>query len=225
MVRRTFATESEYRDAWHETGVPANASRIVDIAQYVGNALGPEGFRLFHNGGLPMLRRRREAVWDEIVFPTQPSAGDFSVRFHLNHDRVGEVRARFWRPSTRAPKAIAAGDIGLLDTPPVWSIWAAGEHARTAEAILTELQEHYLPWSDLFDDPPRLKEALREGNVPLIDLSTGVELMLAEFDAREAKRFYRSVSEPAWPPVFTARPAGFELHEDRLATIAAYYQL
>ncbi|RYG24157.1 hypothetical protein EON82_11695 [bacterium] len=225
MVRRTFTDEGDYRRAWDAAGEPAQVSRIYEIAEYVSTALGPKGFSLFHNGGLPMLRRRRGDIWDEIVFPHQPLAYDFAVRFHLNHDGVGQVRARFWRPSTRAPKAIAAGDVGMLESPPVWSIWATSEHARTGEAILNVLREDYLPWSDLFDDPPRLREALLGGHVPLVDLSTGVELMLAEFDVREARRFFRSVSEPEWPPVFTARPAGFELHEDRLATIAAYYQL
>ena len=45
----------------------------------------------------------------EIVFPTQPMAAmGFAVRFHLTHEGVGAVRAKFWQPAIRAPKTVAS---------------------------------------------------------------------------------------------------------------------
>lgn len=224
--RRTFATDAEFEAAWNDLpSTPAGANPIPGIADLVGTALAREGFRAFHNGGLPLLTRRRGHLWDEIVFTAHPSLREFAVRFHMNHLGVGEVRARFWRPAIRAPKAVASGDIAILEQPPVWALWSADHPARTAEAIVSALTDHVLPWMDLFDDPPRLKEALLESRVPLVDLCTAVELVIAEFDAREARRFLRTVSEPTWPPIRVPKPAGFELHENRLATITEYYRL
>ncbi len=226
LYRRSFDSESEFDAAWASIpSAPSGDNLIPKIAEFVGSALARQGFRAFHNGGLPLLTRRHGNLWEEIVFASHPSNKEFAVRFHLNHLGVGEVRARFWRPAIRAPKTVASGDIGQLETPPVWTLWSAEGHARTGEAIVTALQDNVLPWMELFDDPPRLREALFESRVPLVDLCTAVELMIAEFDAREARRFLRSVAEPAWPPLVVPKPKGFELNEDRLATVTEYYRL
>ena len=82
-----------------------------------------------------------------------------------------------------------------------------------------------MPWFDLVDDPSRLREALVAGDVPMIDLTTSVELMVAEFGPREARRYLRSVAELAWPPLVVPKPNGFALDDSRMATLVAYYQL
>jgi hypothetical protein len=224
--RRSFGSEAEFDEAWGALpSAPSGENPISKIAEFVGSSLARQGFRAFHNGGLPLLTRRHGNLWEEIVFAAHPSNKEFEVRFHLNHQGVGEVRARFWRPAIRAPKAVASGNIGQLETPPVWHLWSSEGHARTGDAIVTALQESVLPWMDLFDDPPRLRELLQESRVPLVDLCTAVELMIAEFDAREARRFLRSMAEPTWPPLVVPKPKGFELNEDRLATVTEYYRL
>ena len=61
--------------------------------------------------------------------------------------------------------------------------------------------------------------------MPLVDISTGVELLLAEFDVREAKRFLRSVEDRPWPPVPAKPSTGFDLEASRIPVLTAYYRL
>lgn len=226
-IRRTFPTAAAFDAAWRAADTPqvGGEQRVGGIAELVASGLAREGFRLFHNGGLPLLDRRHGELRAEILFPTRPHSDEFAVRFHLTHEGVGVVRARFWQPSIRAPKTVAAGDVGLLEPDPVYALWSTSDPERTAETILGVIVERVLPWFDLVDDPARLRSALIEGAVPMIDLTTSVELMLAEFGVREARRYLRSVAELAWPPLVVPKPEGFVLDETRMASVVAYYQL
>ena len=225
-LRRTFPTAAAFDTAWRAPSEgTTDDRRVAEIASRVADGLGRKGFRLFHNGGLPQLDRRIGEVRAEILFPTRPHSDEFAVRFHLTHEGVGAVRARFWRPSVRAPKTVAAGEVSLLERDPVYALWSSAEPAGAAEAVSGLIVDRLLPWFDLVDDPPRLRDALVEGTVPMIDLTTAVEIMLAEFGVREARRFIRSVAELAWPPLVVPKPEGFALDETRMASVVAYYQL
>ncbi len=222
MTRATFSDEESFDAAWaadRGRGTPPE-----EVAARVARGLAPAGFRLFHNGGLPRLDRRRGALQDEIVFASGPSNDRFAVRFHLNHEGLGEVRQKFWRPATRAPKAVASGDIGLLESPPTRSIWNASDPS-IAEAIRERLDADVLPWFDVFDDPDTLRETLLAATLPLVDPSTALELVIAEFGVREARRFLRARIDLPIPLGAAVQNRGFDLATDRLAAIAQYYRL
>lgn len=222
-LRTVFTDAASFEAAW-------NAGRgrggpPTEVAELVAKGLTPLGFRLFHNGGLPRLDRRRDKVQEEIVFAPGPEEGRFAVRFHLNHEGLGEVRARFWRPATRAPLAVASGDIGLLETPPVRSLWSATEPAAVAEAIRERIFADLLPWLETFQDPLTLQETLLANTLPLVDVSTALELMIAEFGVREARRFLRARIDLPIPLGAAVQNRGFDLDTDRVPAIAAYYRL
>lgn len=222
-LRQTFSDASSFDAAWNDgrgQGAPP-----TEVAERVAKGLAGRGFRLFHNGGLPRLDRRRDKLQEEIVFAPGPGEGRFAVRFHLNHEGVGEVRARFWRPATRAPLAIASGDIGLLEMPPVRSIWSATNPIAVAEAIRVRIDEDLLPWLETFDDPATLQETLFANTLPLVDVSTALEIMIAEFGVRDARRFLRARIDLPIPLGAAVQNRGFDLNTDRLAAIAAYYRL
>ena len=220
--RRVFPDIASFDAVWKSgrgQGAPPNA-----LAARVGRGLEAIGFRLFHNGGLPRLDRRRRVLREELVFAPGPDDLSFAVRFHLSHDGLGEVRRKYWRPATRAPFAVASGDIGLLESPPVRSIWDASD-PETAEAILSRVNEDLLPWFDAFEDPDTLHETLFAGTLPLVDVSTALELMVAEFGVRDARRFLRTrIDLPESPPPATYRE-GFDLSEDRVSSVVSYFRL
>ena len=221
-VRRIFKDAEAFDSVWNEgrgSGPAPNA-----VAARVGRGLEAVGFRLFHNGGLPRLDRRRRVLREEIVFAPRPGDKAFAVRFHLSHDGLGEVRRKYWRPSTRAPFAVASGDIGLLENPPVRSIWDPSQ-AGTAEAILLRLAEDVLPWFDAFEDPDTLHETLFAGTLPLVDVSTALELIVAEFGVRDARRFLRTRIDPPEPHPPAEYRKGFDLSENRVSSVVAYYRL
>ena len=78
----------------------------------------------------------------------------------------------------------------------------------------------------MFDDPESLLETLRADTLPLVDPSTALELVLAEFGVREARRFRRARLDLRGRPSGPApERMGFDLDVDRVATIATYYGL
>ncbi len=194
----------------------------METVSRIANALRLEGFHPFQNGGLPLLLRLRGEMRQEIVFPAGPGEGEFAVRVHLSHHGVGRVRGHYWRPAIRAPLAVASGDIGLLQSTPVRSIWSGD----AVEEIQTRLKDDVLPWFEVFDDPESLRETLLADTLPLVDASTALELILAEFGAREARRFLRArLDLPRTSPSLASERSGFGLDTDRVPTIVTYYRL
>ena len=219
--RRTFPDAASFESAWaggdRRGGVPPN------LLAELRKAVGSEGFRPFSNGGLPLLLRLRGEMRQEIVFPAGPSEGEFAVRLHLSHEGVGRIRGNYWRPA-RAPLAVASGDIGLLETLPVRSIWSG----EPGDALRARLEEDVFPWFEAFDDPETLRETLQANTLPLVDASTALELVLAEFGPREARRFLRTRLDLR-TRLESGSPSpermGFDLGIDRVATIVTYYRL
>lgn len=218
--RRTFSDAVSFEAAWVGADRRGGASEAT-IAK-IAEALRPAGFRPFQNGGLPLLLRLRGEMRQEVVLPAGPREGEFAVRIHLSHEGVGRIRGHYWRPAIRAPMAVAAGDAGLLESPPVRSIWKG----EVAEAVATRLREDALPWFEVFDDPDALRETLLADTLPLVDASTALELMLAEFGPRDARRLLRARLDTRGLPSDPApERTGFGLDTDRVATIATYYRL
>lgn len=228
-VRSIYASKADFEAAWEETGVAPRTPLPLDaIASHVNGGLLREGFRLFHNSGVPLLERRRGALREEIVFVPRPNPGvghPFAVRVHVSHSGVADVRSRYWRPAVRAPMVVAAGDIGLLEPEPIRAIWRDAGTQRTGDAILRIVRDHVMPWIDPFDDPPELRTRLEEGSMRFVDPSTALELILAEMGIREARRFLRSSVDAERLLGVAPESQGFDLESDRLATIAAYFRL
>lgn len=233
-VRQTFSTQEEWAEAWNapfEPGRKSSGDRsMAEVAHFAGGVMLRQGFRLFHKGVTSVLERRRGPLREEVVFVPAPHAErrpgfPLAVRLHLSHDRIREVRSRYWRPSSRAPIHVATADAGLLEAPPVLSIWHAVRGAATGEAIAETLMTHAVPWFEVFEDPHVLRARLEENQLPLVNFSTSLELVLAEFGEREALRFLRSRIDPYLLNGIVQESVGFETDMDRVMAIAAYYHL
>ncbi len=189
------------------------------------------GFQLFGNGGLPLIERRFGPFREEILLVPAPNMVrraelPFGVRVHLSSTEIARVRGRFWRPPTRAPHLVAVGDLGQLSGTDQRIVWLACGGIVTAQLLAQELTRIAVPWFDLFKEPRRLKERLYAGEAALIDDCTALELLLAEFDPYEARRYLRlRVTTYPWTGCPIEEPSGFDLTEDRMAPIASYYRL
>jgi hypothetical protein len=150
----------------------------------------------------------------------------FGVRVHLSSAEIARVRSRFWRPPTRAPHVVGAGDLGQLTAPERRIVWYAEGGIETARLLARELSQVAAAWFALFENPDLLKERLYARAVPLVDDCTTLELLLSEFDPYEARNYLRlRVKRATVPEGPIDEPSGFELTEDRLAPITAYYRL
>jgi len=199
--RQIFYREAEFDTAWRRptgsrwgkrVGNPDDA--VWAAANFLAGALLRDGFRLFKNGGSPLLERRTLRLVEEIVLKPAPDARRrghpaVAVQLHLSHTGLRGVRERYWRPSSRAPQVVASGDLGQLDIPPGWVLWNLTPRQETLEEMVEWVERLALPWFETFHRPTTLRRALDERMVPLVSLETSLELMLTEFGQVEAALF------------------------------------
>ena len=153
-----------------------------------------DGFRIFKNGGLPLLERRSGPLIEEIVLRSSPHICDepflpVRIYLHLSHSGLQDVRIRYWRPASRAPSCLACMDLGELELPPCWVIWNVGLDYQVLIDMLDWVRRLALPWFDSFESRKELKDLLFQRMVSGLDLSRSLELILAEFGPAEGMRF------------------------------------
>jgi hypothetical protein len=233
LTRTIFGREDDWEANWNRVplvGRSSAPSAFRDIAHYVGGALFYHGFKLFENGGMPLIERRTGSYREEILFVPAPKMQrrpdiPFAVRIHLSSTEVARIRSRYWRPATRAPHVVASGDIGQLLSPDRRILWSGIGELETAQVLIDEIFRTVLPWFRCFSEPTVMRERLFAGTLPWVDDCTALELLLSEFDPFEARRYLmRMIRQSRKAPSY-AEPGGFDLTEDRIGPITAYYRL
>jgi len=211
--RRLFYRKEDLQLAWE--GLPGTSGifgcfrnhthppreALSEAGHFVGGALLDNGFKIFKNGGLPLLERRRGPLIEEIVLRSSPYVCDepflpIRVYLHLSHVGVQDVRLRYWRPASRAPSGLACLDLGQLELPPCWVIWNVGFDYQVLVELVDWVRRLALPWFDLFENADELKRMLYQRIVGGIDLDRSLELILAEFGPVEAIRFLKECVMP-----------------------------
>lgn len=204
--RRLFYRNQELQLAWE--GLPGtsgffNALRhpdhppreaLTEAGHFLGGALLSEGFRIFKNGGLPLLERRPGPLIEEIVLRSSPflSGEPFlpvRVFLHLSHVGLQDVRIRYWKPASRAPSGLVGIDLGQLEIPPCWVIWNVGLDYDVLVELVDWVRRLALPWFNLFEDSEQLRARLFQQTVSGLNLDRCLELVLAQYGPKEAIRF------------------------------------
>ncbi|RYG34405.1 hypothetical protein EON81_15585, partial [bacterium] len=138
-MRRFFEREEDWEAYWRSPaersfGLPAAKSgrgKLDQAGQFLAATLRSEGFRLFENGGIPLLERRRGPYHEEIVLRAAPFRPDeavlpIKVDIHLSHEGMPEVRWPYWRLGSRIPVSVVAADLGALGDPAGKLVWTMG---------------------------------------------------------------------------------------------------
>jgi hypothetical protein len=185
-----YDSEHRYREALfaaEESRWFRRASSSSDAApraaHFLAGLLYPDGFRLFHNGGMPLLERRFGALRQEILIVGGTSR--IGAQVHLSHEGVQELRSRY--TMGRPLSVIASGNVGRLDLPPSWIVWDITSGTRAIEAFAATVRDLALPWFGLFEEPYDLLRALMELDVALLKPVSAVEWVLSEFGQRDAR--------------------------------------
>ncbi|CAN5657752.1 hypothetical protein BH11ARM2_BH11ARM2_16490 [soil metagenome] len=168
--------------------------RLDQAGHFLAGVVLIDGFRLFHNGGLPLLERRHGPFVEEMVLRAatyRPERGILPVRIdlHLSHVGLRDVRWSYWRPSGRIPISIASADLGALEIPPGWLVWEIDDRSESLEEMAYAVVRTALPWFGRFRHASGLGEALLARSIPLLDDPVSVELLLAEYGPLEARRY------------------------------------
>ncbi len=212
--RRLFYQKQDFQLAWEgvrpvprliqgfrKAGAPREA--LTEAGHFLAGALVHERFRIFKNGGIPLLERRSGPIIEEIVLRASPYVQDepflpIRVYLHLSHSRLRDVRLRYWRPASRAPGLVAAMDLGQLELPPCYVIWNVGMDYEVLVELLEWVRRLALPWFDLFEDSGLLRRNLYAGLVSGLDIDRALEVIIAEFGPAEGAHFLREcvISNP-----------------------------
>ena len=216
--RRLFYQQQDFQLAWE--GLHPNNSffakfrqplapreSLTEAGHFLAGALLSDRFRIFKNGGLPLLERRCGPLIEEIVLRSSPYVCNESflpvrVYLHLSHSRLRDVRVRYWRPASRAPGLIASMDVGQLELPPCFVIWNVGLDYEVLVELHDWVRRLALPWFDLFENKTELKLAIFNGMVSGLDMDRALELVLAEFGPAEGARYLEEciISNPRVGP-------------------------
>jgi hypothetical protein len=209
MGKHTFYDEASWLEAWKNgvhSGQKLSSGRgaadpdFKVACEHVAGCMSDYGFRIFHNGGLPLLQRRIEDLVEEMVLEPGPRSASgvyipLSVRIHVSHEGMRGIRERYWVTPSAAPTKIAGGMLGQLNDPPVWVIWDVAGGGMVLHELARWVASSSLEWLDLFEDPERLRESVLNGQVPLLDAAYALEFVMLSSGRDSARRFFREIIE------------------------------
>ena len=210
IVQRRLRTQYDWEQVWlSQTSVPAIIRELSEkealepklaaeaAIHFIGGHLKREGFRLFRNGGLPLLERRTGPLIEELIIRSGPHGvkGAYvpiSMQIHVSHDGLRQIRDRYWKTAGRPPVVLASGNSGLIQTEPTWDIWNVSSTDSCSE-LLTFLDDEVLEYYDDLASPTSMQKGLFWDGIPLIDACTAIEYLLCEFGRAEARRYLHEV--------------------------------
>lgn len=215
---RRFSTLESFEKAWIEKievtalvrdlgetcGVEIE-SAFQGAVHYLAGFLGQCEFRMFRNGGLPLIERHTGAVREEILVRLGPNSikGAYvpiQIQLHVTNPRIREIRERYWPGAGRAPVSLFGGNTGLLQPVPTYDIWNVASEETLSE-IVNEFRSSVLPFLDLLDSPARLRKMIFDGEKVPIDSVAATEWLLLEFGQADARMYLRSLIDSGKVPV------------------------
>ena len=172
------------------------AERLNRAAYFIAGKLEDEDFHLFANAGQPLLKRQRDAWFDEILFHIPPTAvpGCYcptSIEAMVSFEPLREIRTKISRSYSMVPAFVAKVNIGQFSEPPVDLIWNL-EHEGNLTAIGNLLIAGALDWMDQLCNPITLEEQVIQGTLPHVSDSTGLEIVLATGGRHAARQVLKA---------------------------------
>ena len=210
IVQRRLRTHAEFETAWNtpidipnfvrdlgEPGSLSTESGFQAAAHFIGGSLERFDFKLFRNGGLPLLERRTPPLREEILIHLGPNAVrgahlPVSLELHICHEGLREIRERYLPGAGRPPSVLVSGNIGLTQQVPTYDIWNVATEDALPE-LLSHVRQDVLPFLELLDSPNQLRRAIFDGEAPIFDHCTSIEWLLIEFGRKDARDYVRAL--------------------------------
>jgi hypothetical protein len=210
IIQRRFKTQIEWEDVWNtpvdvptlvrDLGMPGSLeveSTFHGAVHFLAGYLQRFDFRLFRNGGLPLIERRSGPLIEEVLVRPGPNAvrGAYmpiSLQLHVCHDGLREIRERYWPTAGHPPVSLVSGNIGLIQTVPTFDVWNVATEDALVE-ITESFRQDLLPYLEMLSSPNQLRRAIFDGEAPMFDPATSVEWLLMEFGRSDARQFMRQL--------------------------------
>ncbi len=210
IVQRRFKTEREWDEVWNtpaevpsfvrDLGFPGSLeveASFHGAVHYLAGYLQRFEFRLFRNGGLPLIERRTGPLIEEVLVrlgpnPVRGAYLPISLHLHVCHEGLREIRERYWPTAGRPPVSLVSGNIGLLQTVPTFDVWNVATEDALIE-ITDSFRQELLPYLEMLSSPNLLRRAIFDGDAPMFDPATSVEWLLLEFGRSDAREYIRQL--------------------------------
>lgn len=129
-----------------------------NASHFLAGSLSRDGYRLFRNGGLPLLERQWNDWTAEILMrmgpnPVKGKWVPVTVDLHVSNFRLAGVRERYWRPGQVGLIAVARCNLGECSMPH-GKIIVNLAHSRGMESLADAVYHLGLAWIDHLTDPP-----------------------------------------------------------------------
>lgn len=234
VVQRRLKNFREWEQVWNshvdvptlvrDLGEPGSLeveSTFHGAVHFMAGYLQRFDFRLFRNGGLPLIERRDGPVIEEVLVRLGPHSvrGAYlpiSLNLHVCHEGLRDIRHRYWPTAGRPPVSLVSGNIGLLQSVPTYDIWNVATEDSLQE-ITRMFREELLPYLELLSSPNQLRRQIFDREAPMFDHSTAVEWLLMEFGRSDAREYIRQLIDSEDIPV-----QDFWSKHDDLAKIRQY---
>lgn len=212
VVQRRFKTQREWDQVWNtpvdvpslvrDLGEPGSLevqSTFHGVVHYLAGFLQRFDFRLFRNGGLPLIERREGPVIEEILVRLGPHSvrGAYlpiSLQLHVCNENLRDIRSRYWPAAGRPPVSLVSGNIGLIQTVPTYDIWNVATEDSLQE-ITRSFREDLLPYLELLASPNQLRRAIFDGKAAMFDHAIAVEWLLMEYGRGDAREYIRQLMD------------------------------
>lgn len=212
VTQRRLKSQKEWEQVWNtpvdvpsfirDLGEPGSLevqSTFHGSVHFLAGYLQRFDFRLFRNGGLPLIERRSGPVIEEILVRLGPSPvrGAYlpvSLHLHVCNENLREVRERYWPSAGRPPVSLVSGNIGLVQTRPTYDVWNLATEDSLTQLTLS-FREDLLPYLELLASPNQLRRAIFDHEAPMFDHVTAVEWLLMEFGRSDAREYIRQLMD------------------------------
>ena len=210
IVQRRLKTQVDWNKVWstpvevpklvRDLGFPGSLETEESFhgaVHYLAGYLQRFEFRLFRNGGLPLIERRTGPMIEEILIrmgpnPIRGAYLPISIDIHVCHEGLREIRERYWPTAGRPPISLISGNIGLLQTVPTFDVWNVATENALVE-IADSFRQELLPFLEMLSSPNQLRRAIFDGEAPMFDPASSVEWLLLEFGRSDAREFIRQL--------------------------------
>lgn len=210
-----FVNEAEFDAAWRGTPTVAwfaplglvhkehESETFNSACSFIGGAMLEDDFRLFRNGGSPLLERRCGGLVEEVVFLPGPKTlrGRYvplTINVHLSHAGLRAVRSRYWGANSGIPAILSSQNAGFLQAEPRLVIWNVAAGERVLENLARWVRGLVLPWFDQFESPDVASRKFYDGDCPLPP-DAALEWFLCEYGEGAADAYFHEfvLAEPA----------------------------
>jgi hypothetical protein len=228
VIQRRFSSHEHFESAWKtEIEIPSLVRDLgepgsLEVEQsfhgsvhYLAGYLERVEFKLFRNGGLPLIERRTGDLREELLVRLAPNGvrGAYipvKIDLCVSNSGLREIRERYWHGSGRPPISFFSGNIGLLQEVRTFDLWNVATEDALSQ-LVRNIRDYTLPFLELLASPAQMRRAIFDSEIAVLDHASCLEYLIMEFGTADARQYIRQLIDDG-----TVQSTEFWVHHDLL---------